>query len=57
MKNKNTAEIVGYLAMAFGFIAELVGQWAGDKQTDALISEKVAEEVAKAMKNVKVMKK
>ena len=42
---------IGLAATALGTIATLVGNWAGEKQQDAKITEKVAEEVSKFQKN------
>lgn len=45
--NGKTVKIIGVLASVAGFIATMAGNWANEKQQDA----KIAEEVAKALKN------
>jgi hypothetical protein len=45
--NGKTVKIIGILASIAGFAATMAGNWASEKQQDA----KIAEEVAKALKN------
>ena len=44
----NPIKIAGIAASVIGTAATLVGNWAGEKQQDAKIAEKVAEAVKKA---------
>ena len=48
MDNK-WVKVIGIVASVVGVAATLVGNWAGEKQTDAKIAEKVAEALAKTM--------
>lgn len=51
MKTKvNVIKIVGIAASVAGAVATLVGNWAGEKQQDAKIAEKVGEALAKTTK-------
>ena len=51
MKTKvNVIKIVGIAASVAGAVATLVGNWAGEKQQDAKIAEKVGEALADASK-------
>lgn len=50
MMNIKLVKVVGIAAAAVGAVATLIGNWAGDKQQDAKIAEKVAEALAKATK-------
>jgi hypothetical protein len=46
--NTKMVKVIGIAASVIGAVATLVGQWAGEKQQDAKIAEKVAEALAKA---------
>lgn len=46
--NTKMVKIIGFVASVVGVAATLVGNWAGEKQTDAKIAEKVAEALANA---------
>ncbi len=46
----NVIKVAGMAASLVGVVATLVGNWAGDKQRDAKIAEKVAEALAKSKK-------
>lgn len=48
--NGKVVKVIGIAATAVGMVATLVGNWAGEKQLDAKISEKVAEAIANATK-------
>lgn len=41
--NNKTVKIIGVAASVIGAVATLASNWAGEKQTDAKIAEKVAE--------------
>ena len=43
-------KVIGIGASLVGAVATLAGNWAGEKQQDAKIAEKVAEAVSKATK-------
>ena len=45
--NGKAIKIVGIAASVVGAVATLAGNWAGEKQQDAKIAEKVAEVIAK----------
>lgn len=47
MDNKKV-KIIGIVATVAGAAVSLVANWAGEKQQDAKIAEKVAEAIAKA---------
>lgn len=44
----NVVKVIGIAASVVGAVATLAGNWAGEKQTDAKIAEKVAEAISKA---------
>lgn len=46
----NAIKIVGIVASIAGAVATLVGNWAGEKQQDAKIAEKVGEALSNASK-------
>jgi hypothetical protein len=46
--NIKAVKIIGIAASVVGAVATLASSWAGEKQTDAKITEKVAEAFAKA---------
>lgn len=46
--NGKMVKVIGLAATAVGVVATLVGNWAGEKQQDSKIAEKVAEALAKA---------
>ena len=45
--NGKAIKIIGIAASVVGAVATLAGNWAGEKQQDAKIAEKVAEALAK----------
>ena len=46
--NGKAIKAIGIAASVIGAVATLAGNWAGEKQQDAKIAEKVAEAFAKA---------
>ena len=48
--NKNVIKIVGIVASVGGAALSLLGNWAGEKQQDEKIAEKVAEALSKSTK-------
>lgn len=48
--NGKAIKIIGIAASVVGAVATLAGNWAGEKQQDAKIAEKVAEAVSKMSK-------
>lgn len=44
--NHKTVKIIGFVTSVVGAVATIVGNWAGEKQQDAKIAEKVAEAMA-----------
>ena len=48
--NGKAIKIIGIATSVVGAVATLVGNWAGEKQQDAKIAEKVAEALAEATK-------
>ena len=46
----NVIKVAGVAASIAGVVATLVGNWAGEKQRDAKIAEKVEEALAKSKK-------
>lgn len=44
--NGKVIKVIGIAASVVGAVATLVGNWAGEKQQDAKIAEKVAEAIA-----------
>ena len=48
--NGTVIKVIGIVSAVVGAAATLVGNWAGEKQQDAKIAEKVAEALAKAGK-------
>ena len=48
--NKTVIKVIGISASLVGAAASLVANWAGEKQQDAKIAEKVAEALSKAGK-------
>ena len=49
--NLGVIKAIGIGASVIGAVATLAGNWAGEKQQDAKIAEKVAEAVSKAGKD------
>lgn len=50
MSNK-TLKVISGLTTVVGAVISIISAWVGAKQTDALITEKVAKEVAKLTEN------
>lgn len=46
--NVKAVKLIGIAASVVGAVAALAGNWAGEKQQDAKIAEKVAEALAKS---------
>lgn len=46
--NNKTIKVLGVVASVIGAGATILGNWAGEKQQDAKIAEKVAEALEKA---------
>jgi hypothetical protein len=50
LMNGTVIKVIGVVSAVVGAVATLAGNWAGEKQQDAKIAEKVAEAMAKAGK-------
>ena len=48
--NNKWIKVIGIGASVVGAVATLIGNWAGEKQQDAKIAEKVAEAIANSTK-------
>lgn len=41
MNKSKTLSVIGGIAMVVGLIAEFVGNWVGNKQTEEMVDEKI----------------
>lgn len=53
LKKVDVMTVIGIVGTALAFVGQLLSSHANDKKTDAAITEKVAEEVAKRLSDQK----